>query len=249
MSIKIKAIIVDDEPLAQRVIEKYAEDIPSIEIIAKCSNAIEAQEALNNNDIDLMFLDINMPKMTGITFLKNLNKAPLVIITTAYSEYAIEGYELDVIDYLKKPFPFERFFKAFQKVQERLKEKESKTIVVEKIIETQSTNSSEHAKFIFIKSNKKSYKVNIEDIYYIEALGDYIKVHTKEQTLVTYLSMKKIETQLPTNAFVRMHKSFIVNIHKIKSIEGNMVEIKNEKITIGSNYKQAFQDLIDSFTI
>lgn len=245
----IKAIIVDDEPLAQRVIEKYAEDVPSIEIIAKCSNAIEAQEILNNDDIDLMFLDINMPKMTGITFLKTLKKAPLVIITTAYSEYAIEGYELDVIDYLKKPFPFERFFKAIQKVQERLKEKETKVTIVEKIIETQPSNVSEHPKFIFIKSNKKSYKVNIEDIYYIEALGDYIKVHTKDQTLITYLSMKKIEAQLPNDSFVRMHKSFIVNIHKIKSIEGNMVEIKNEKITIGSNYKQAFQDLIDSFTI
>lgn len=245
----IKAIIIDDEPLAQRVIEKYAEDVPSIEIIAKCSNAIEAQEILNNDDIDLMFLDINMPKMTGITFLKTLKKAPLVIITTAYSEYAIEGYELDVIDYLKKPFPFERFFKSIQKVQERLKEKETKVTIVEKIIETQPSNVSEHPKFIFIKSNKKSYKVNIEDIYYIEALGDYIKVHTKDQTLITYLSMKKIEAQLPNDSFVRMHKSFIVNIHKIKSIEGNMVEIKNEKITIGSNYKQAFQDLIDSFTI
>lgn len=245
----IKAIIVDDEPLAQRVIEKYAEDVSSIEIIAKCSNAIEAQEILNNDDIDLMFLDINMPKMTGITFLKTLKKAPLVIITTAYSEYAIEGYELDVIDYLKKPFPFERFFKAIQKVQERLKEKESKVTIVEKIIETQSSNVSEHPKFIFIKSNKKNYKVNIEDIYYIEALGDYIKVHTKDQTLITYLSMKKIEAQLPADAFVRIHKSFIVNIHKIRSIEGNMVEVKNEKISIGSNYKQSFQELIDSFTI
>lgn len=245
----MKVILVDDEPLAQRVIEKYCEDIPSIEIIAKCNNAMEAQEVLNNNKIDVMFLDINMPKMTGISFLKTLKNAPFVIFTTAYSEYAMEGYELDVIDYLKKPFAFDRFFKSIQKVQERLKEKEEKVTIIEKIIETSSTTPSVHQKFIFIKSNKKNYKVNIEDIYFIEALGDYIKVHTKDQTLVTYLSMKKIETQLPADAFVRMHKSFIVNIHKIKSIEGNMVEVKNERITIGNNYKQAFQDLIDSYTV
>lgn len=248
MNRKIKALIVDDEPLAQRVIEKFAQDIPSLEIVAKCANAIEAQEAINNHDIVLMFLDINMPKMTGISFLKTLVNPPMVIITTAYSEYAIEGYELDVIDYLKKPFPFERFFKAIQKVQEKIILNDRKINNELPAIDVQQAVGSDYERFIFIKSNKKNYKVNFSDIYFIEALGDYIKVHTVEKTLITYLSMKKMEALLPSEAFVRIHKSFIVNIHRIKTIEGNMVEVKNERITIGNNYKQQFQNLIDIYS-
>jgi DNA-binding LytR/AlgR family response regulator len=248
MSRKIKAIIVDDEPLAQRVIEKFSQDIPSLEIVSKCSNAIEAQEVINDEEVDLMFLDINMPKMTGISFLKTLKNPPLVIITTAYSEYALEGYELEVVDYLKKPFPFERFFKAIQKVQERMKQKEEKHVTEAETIVNSAKGGSDYERFIFVKSNKKNYKVNFSDICYVEALGDYIKVHSIDKTLITYLSMKKMEVLLPPEAFVRIHKSFIVNIHRIKSIEGNMVEVKNERITIGNNYKQQFQDLIDSYS-
>lgn len=248
MNRKIKALIVDDEPLAQRVIERYAQDVPSLEIVAKCANAIEAQEALNNNDIDLMFLDINMPKMTGISFLKILKDPPMVIITTAYSEYALEGFELDVIDYLKKPFPFERFFKAIQKVQGKLILNDPKANAELNAIAIQQSTGVDYERFIFIKSNKKNYKVNFSDICFIEALGDYIKVHTVDKTLITYLSMKKMEALLPAEAFVRIHKSFIVNIHRIKTIEGNMVEVKNERITIGNNYKQQFQDLIDTYS-
>ena len=248
MNRKIKALIVDDEPLAQRVIEKFSQDIPSLEIVAKCANAIEAQEAINDHDVDLMFLDINMPKMTGISFLKTLKNPPMVIITTAYSEYALEGYELDVVDYLKKPFPFERFFKAIQKVQEKCNHKEQKSKDELVHVGVQQVAGNDYERFIFIKSNKKNYKVNFSDIYFVEALGDYIKVHTLEKTLITYLSMKKMEALLPPEAFVRIHKSFIVNIHRIKTIEGNMVEVKNERITIGNNYKQQFQDLIDSYS-
>lgn len=248
MNRKIKALIVDDEPLAQRVIEKFSQDIPSLEIVAKCANAIEAQEAINNHDVDLMFLDINMPKMTGISFLKTLKNPPMVIITTAYSEYALEGYELDVVDYLKKPFPFERFFKAIQKVQEKCNHKEQKSNDELVHVGIQQVAGNDYERFIFIKSNKKNYKVNFSDIYFVEALGDYIKVHTLDKTLITYLSMKKMEALLPPEAFVRIHKSFIVNIHRIKTIEGNMVEVKNERITIGNNYKQQFQDLIDSYS-
>lgn len=248
MNRKIKALIVDDEPLAQRVIEKFSQDIPSLEIVAKCANAIEAQEAINNHDVDLMFLDINMPKMTGISFLKTLKNPPMVIITTAYSEYALEGYELDVVDYLKKPFPFERFFKAIQKVQEKCKHKEQKSNDELVHVGVQQVAGNDYERFIFIKSNKKNFKVNFSDIYFVEALGDYIKVHTLDKTLITYLSMKKMEALLPPEAFVRIHKSFIVNIHRIKTIEGNMVEVKNERITIGNNYKQQFQDLIDSYS-
>lgn len=244
MNQKIRCLIIDDEPLAQRIIEKYSEDIPTIEILCKCSNAFEAMQALNEKEVDLIFLDINMPKLSGINFLKTLKRPPLTIITTAYSEYALEGYELDVLDYLKKPFSFERFLKAIQKAQDRLKENTKETIVHE-IVTAQSGDDS----FVFVKSNKKTYKINISDIYYIEALGDYIKIHTNDKMIVTYQSMKKIEALLPSNQFIRIHKSFIVAIKKIKTIEGNMVEVKDEKLPIGSNYKQDFQSIIDKSSV
>jgi len=252
MSNPIQCIIVDDEPLAQRVIEKFLEDLPHFNIVAKCNNAFEAMDAVNANNIDLMFLDINMPKLSGLSFLKTLKNPPLVIITTAYSEYAIEGYELDVVDYLKKPFSFERFFKAVQKVQERLKKVETPAIEnrpLEDEIPVEVTSELSTANFIFVKANKKNYRVDIDDIYYIEALGDYIKIHTSNSVLVTYQSMKKIESILPSNIFVRIHKSYIVSVNKIKSVEGNMVEVKNEKLTIGNSYKQLFQDFVDQHSI
>jgi DNA-binding LytR/AlgR family response regulator len=252
MSNIINCIIIDDEPLAQRVIEKFLEDLPNFHVLAKCNNAFEAMDAINEKDVDLMFLDINMPKLSGLSFLKSLKNPPLVIVTTAYSEYAIEGYELDVVDYLKKPFSFERFFKAIQKVQERLKKPEithtDKEIAHdESPIEISADLST--SKFIFVKANKKNYKVDIDDIFYIEALGDYIKIHTSTQVLVTYQSMKKIELILPSNIFVRIHKSYIVSVNKIKSVEGNMVEVKNEKLSIGNSYKQQFQDFVDQHSI
>lgn len=252
MSNIINCIIIDDEPLAQRVIEKFLEDLPNFHVLAKCNNAFEAMDVINEKDVDLMFLDINMPKLSGLSFLKSLKNPPLVIVTTAYSEYAIEGYELDVVDYLKKPFSFERFFKAIQKVQERLKKQEvisveSAPVLEESPIEISADLST--SKFIFVKANKKNYKVDIDDIFYIEALGDYIKIHTSTQVLVTYQSMKKIETILPSNIFVRIHKSYIVSVNKIKSVEGNMVEVKNEKLSIGNSYKQQFQEFVDQHSI
>lgn len=253
MSNQIQCLIVDDEPLAQRVVEKFMEDLPNFQVVAKCNNAFEAMEAINQHHVDLMFLDINMPKLTGMSFLKTLKNPPLVIITTAYSEYAIEGYELDVIDYLKKPFSFERFLKAVQKAVERLKKPENGTLAATEIhpdespVEINTELSS--VNFIFVKANKKNYKVDIDDIYYIEALGDYIKIHTSSNVLVTYQSMKKIEAILPSNIFVRIHKSYIVSVNKIKSVEGNMVEIKNEKLSIGNSYKQQFQEFVDHHSI
>lgn len=252
MSNTINCIIVDDEPLAQRVIEKFLEDLPNFKVLAKCNNAFEAMDAINENAVDLMFLDINMPKLTGLSFLKSIKNPPLVIITTAYSEYAIEGYELDVVDYLKKPFSFERFFKAVQKVQERLKKHEtpiSEVLAEEEVSHVEVFADLSTSKFIFVKANKKNHKVDIDDIFFIEALGDYIKIHTSNQVLVTYQSMKKIELILPSSVFVRIHKSYIVSVNKIKSVEGNMVEVKNEKLSIGNSYKQQFQDFVDQHSI
>lgn len=241
---KIKCLIIDDEPLAQRVIEKFIEDTPTLELVGKCKNAIEAMQFLDEAEVDLMFLDVNMPKLSGTNFLKTLKNPPFVILTTAYSEYAIEGYELDVIDFLKKPFSFERFLKAINKVHERLHEKHKDK--AGPVLPPVADNRRQEEEFIFVKSNKKSYKINYSDLYYVEALGDYIKIYTSEKVIITYSSMKGIEAALPVGKFMRIHKSFIINISKIKTIEGNEVELMNRKLPIGSNYKQDFLSSIHS---
>lgn len=234
---KIKCLIIDDEPLAQRVIERYAENLPFVEIICKCNNAVEAFEVLHDHFIDLIFLDINMPKLSGLDFLKTLKNPPLVIVTTAYAEYAIQGYELNVVDYLMKPFSFERFFKAIQKAEEMLKSREFPHPV-------HAEQGKTEDEFIFIKSSKKTYKVNLSEILYIEALGDYVKIFTPDKMIVSYQSLKNIETLLPPHQFPRIHKSYIISLSKIELIEGNQVKIKDRLIPVGTNFKTDFERLI-----
>ncbi|WP_347838549.1 LytTR family DNA-binding domain-containing protein [uncultured Draconibacterium sp.] len=236
----IKALIIDDEPLAQNVIKQYALKIPFLEITGACNDAICAQKFIHENEVDLLFLDINMPKLSGISFLKTLNRRPLVIFTTAYSEYALEAYELNAIDYLKKPFSFERFFKAFSRAEELflLKNKQ----------ETTAESNKDVNDFLFIKANKKTIKVKFSDISYIEGLGDYIKIHLNTEKIVTNLSMKKIFSLLPEDQFYRTHKSFIIAVDKIESLEGNMVSISGEKLPIGNSYRSDFFDYIKRFT-
>ena len=231
---QINAIIVDDEPLAQNVILQYAREIHNLEIICVCNDALEALKAVSTNDIDLMFLDINMPKISGIDFLKNIKNAPLVIFTTAYTDYALESYELNVLDYLKKPFSFERFLKAVQKAEEQLK-----------LIRSSMAEKETNGNFLFIRANKKVHKVSIDDIYFIEGLGDYIKINLKDSHLVTNYSMKKMEDLLPPKDFFRIHKSFIIRFDKISTIEGNLVEINNKKLPIGNSYRQEFFDKVN----
>lgn len=223
----LKTLVIDDEPLAQDILRKYAEDIKSIEIKGYCSNPLQAIEIIEKQSIDLIFLDINMPKLSGIEFLRTFKNPPLVVLTTAYTDYAMEGYELNVLDYLVKPFSFARFLKAVQKAEQQYQL-------------LQNTNPEEKSESVFIKSNKKSYQVRYSDIVYIEGLGDYIKIYTERSHLVTNLSMKKIEELLPSTEFYRIHKSHIVNVKKIISIEGNMVELPHIKLTIGSNYRNEF---------
>lgn len=236
---EIKALIIDDEPLAQKVIEQYAQKLPELKIAGTCNDAICAHKVLQEQNIDLLFLDINMPKLSGISFLKNLKNAPLVIFTTAYSEYALEGYELNAIDYLKKPFSFERFCKAYYRAEELFRLKQNST--------NSDDNSNQQADFLFIKSNKKSVKVNFSEILYIEGLGDYIKIHLHDTKLVTNLSMKKIINLLPTKQFCRIHKSFIISVDKIESVEGNMVSVNKNKLPIGNSYRQDFMGFVNDF--
>ncbi len=234
---KIKALIIDDEPLARNVIEQYAQKLPNLVIEGSCADAICAHQMLQEKSIDLLFLDINMPKLSGISFVRNLKNPPLIIFTTAYSEYALEGFELNAIDYLKKPFSFERFCQAFFKAEELIHLKKGT------LADTEPKNE-----FLFIKSNKKSVRVRFNEILYIEGLGDYIKIHLKDQKIVTNLSMKRIFSLLPENKFYRIHKSFIIALDHIDSIEGNLVEINKNKLPVGNNYRQDFMQLMDQFS-
>jgi DNA-binding LytR/AlgR family response regulator len=234
---KIRCLIIDDEPLAQRIVERYVREIPTLELVQRCDNALEAMEILKEKKIDLIFLDINMPKLTGLEFLRILKHPPLVIITTAYAEFAIQGYELDVVDYLMKPFGMERFLKAIQKVQDILKPREHP-------LPAKTSGESQEDQYIFVKSSKKTYRISLNDILYIEALGDYVKIFTTDRMIISYHSMKNLENLLSPKQFPRIHKSFIVSLSKIELIEGNQVKLKDRYIPIGTNFKAEFEKLI-----
>ncbi len=235
----ISALIIDDEPLARNIIKEYSRNIPALKIAGECSDAVEASLFLHQHQTDLIFLDINMPKISGIDFLRNLVHPPMVILTTAYSEYALEGYELNIIDYLKKPFSFERFFKAYLKAEDYFQIRKN----FQSDIELKNQKD-----FIFLKSDKKNIKINVSEISFIEGLGDYIKVYTTTQKFISNLSMKKITDCLPHEKFLRIHKSYIVAIDKIESFEGNLVKVNNSKLPVGNNYKNDLLNLIRSYS-
>ena len=230
----IRCIIVEDEMLAQQVLQSHLQKVKKLELVAICNNAPEAKDVLNKQDVDLMFLDIQLPGMTGLNFLRSLQDPPLVVLTTAYSEYAVESYEFNIIDYLLKPVSFERFCKAIDKIVDgRLFTREAKE------------KNSLPADHIFVKSNSKFFKVNFSEINYIEGMKDYIKIHTSEYKLVTLQTMSEMEKILPSNLFVRVHKSYIIAVAHIKSIYGNSIEMENETIPIGLNYKDKVIHLIN----
>ena len=222
----IKALIIDDEPLAHKVIENYAADIPYLQIAANAYDALEAQGFLFQQSIDLIFLDIKLPKIEGLQFLKTISQPPPVIITSAYSEYAIESYELDVSDYLLKPYPFERFLKALNKVYANKKT----SPVAGRSIQDIS------ADFMFVKSGKKHFKLAYQDILYLEAYGSYTKVHLATETILASERISAFENALP-DIFLRIHKSYIVSVLKIKMLEGNQISIGEQKLPIGNSYK------------
>jgi len=231
----MNVIIVDDEPLAQEVLETYVSKFPALNLIAKCSNAVEAFDVLNKNSIDLMFLDIQMPQISGIDFLKTLPNPPQVIFTTAYSEYAMDGYELNVVDYLLKPISLDRFAKAVNKaVAKELQENEPSIPA-----------SKETADYIFVKADKKLIKIRFDQINYIEGLKDYVILHTPNGRVVTLQTMKSLEIKLPSDIFMRVHRSFIVNLANISIIEGNTVQIEKKIIPIGKNYKDVLLAIIN----
>ena len=229
----IKCMIVDDEVLARQVIQSHLQMMHGFQVVAVCSNASEASAALENFEVDLIFLDIQLPGITGLNFLRTLVNPPLVILTTAYAEYALESYEFSVIDYLLKPVSFERFSKAINKV-------------VDGKLYTKLAAEKENAptERIFIKSGNKFFKVNFSEIVYIEAMKDYLKIHTADYKLVTHQTMTEMEKILPSKQFIRVHKSFIVAVARIKSVYGSSIETEKDTIPIGLSYKSSVMGFI-----
>ena len=232
----IKAIIVDDEPLALDVLETYIAQLPELELVARCENALEAREVLKEHDVDLLFLDINMPQLTGIDFLKTLSVKQNFIFTTAHPYYAVEGFELNAIDYMMKPISLERFMKAVNKV-------------IDMQVGETSAPEKKKENFIFVKADKKLIKVNFDDILYIEGLKDYVIIRQKEGRVITLHTMKSLEAKLPDHIFKRIHRSYIVNIGAIDAIVGNMIELKEKSqvkhIPIGKNYREELLKVIN----
>ena len=229
----IKCIIVEDETLAQQVIQSHLQKMEEIQLMAVCNNAAEAIAALKKFEVDLIFLDIQLPGVTGLNLLRILTNPPLVILTTAYAEYALESYEFSVIDYLLKPISFERFKKAINKV--------FRGRLYSKIAAEKDNQTVEH---IFIKSGNKFFKINFSEIIFIEAMKDYLKIHAADYTLVTHQTMTEMEKILPAKQFIRVHKSFIVAVPHIKSVYGSSIETGKNTIPIGVSYKNIVMGFI-----
>ncbi len=237
---KLNCVIIEDEPLARNLIVEYVKKVPSLNLIEAFSNPLAAMETLRTAPIDILFLDVQMPEITGISLLKILKKKPLVVLTTAYSQYALEGYELDVADYLLKPITFERFLKSVDKITQRL-ESAPAPIASQPPAEASTTPPA----FVFVKDGTKLVKVKLDEILYIEGLKDYVTIHTTSQKIVTLQRMKSLEEQLPAARFIRIHNSYIVSLDGIDMIRKNEVQIKGVTLPIGDTYRKAFKEFIE----
>jgi len=222
---RLRCIIIDDEPVARKLLREYIEDIPFLELAGEADNPLKAQVILDRETIDLMFLDINMPRLTGIEFLRSSHSLPMVIMTTAYAEHALDSFTLDVLDYLVKPFSFDRFLKACNKAKEyhRMKNRAE-------------AKAASDENYFFVKCNGRIEKVLYDELFYIEAALNYVILHTTHNKMIVYLTIKGIIEDLPSTLFIKVHKSFIVNRQKITSIEGNIIHIGNAGIPISQNY-------------
>jgi len=228
----INCLVVDDEPIARKGIMEYIRQIDYLNAVAQCKSAAEAAGLLQKHKIDLIFIDIQMPKLSGIEFVKALAEPPLIIFTTAYSEYALEGFELDVVDYLLKPISFARFFKAAEKAQS--------------YFHARNKDVSITRDFFFIKCNGKIEKIMMAEVIYIEAMANYVIIYTKQKKYITYLTFSGIEEQLPANLFVRIHKSYLVAISAIQTIDGNEVITSAMKLPMSKNYRNDVMSRIES---
>jgi DNA-binding LytR/AlgR family response regulator len=222
-------MIVEDEPVSQDILKAYIADCPNLSLVVTCKNAFEANDVLMNRKVDLMFLDINMPGLSGMKFYQSLSHPPFVIFTTAYPEFALEGFEVDAVDYLLKPFPFHRFLKAVNRAVERLKA---------------MTGNQLKEDFVLFKSDKKIHKVLLSDIFYLEALGDYVKIHLTDRFILVHETLQNLHSRLPEPPFYRIHKSFVVSVNKFSYMEGNSLQMGDQSIPIGNTYRERFREVI-----
>lgn len=240
---KYSVLIIDDEFLARKLLTEYVNKIPSLELVGTCSSAFEALMFLQQNPVDIILSDIQMPDLTGLELVKMIKPTAVVIFTTAFSEHAIESYELNAIDYLLKPIGFPRFFQAITKALERLKPKQISDVPISAILPQEST--SLHTDFLMVKADHKIYRINFEELVYVEGQGEYVTFHLKSKKITAYYSLKKLEEELPSKRFTRIHKSYIVAMDVIDSIEGNLLSVMGVKLAIGKSYKE---DLMNRLT-
>ena len=234
----IRCIVVDDKPLAIDVLKHYISKVPSLTLTFSTIDPLEALTKVIQGEVDLVFLDIQMPELNGLQFMKIIKGKCLVILTTAYAEYALEGFNNDAVDYLLKPVSFERFYKAVEKAQ----------LILKGLAETTKPNVAapmeKEVKYIFVKTEYKLVRINVEEIVYIEGLQNYVIIYTATEKITSLQTMKKTEEQLPSDQFMRIHKSFIVALNKINSIERNLISIGDKKIALGEVYRKAFYEAI-----
>ncbi len=227
---QIRCLLVDDEPPAIELLEKYTSMIDQLEVVGTSHSAVKAFDMLKRKEVDLLFLDIQMPVLNGIDFIKTLKNPPAIILTTAYREYALDGYDLDIIDYLLKPISFERFLKAVDRYRERM----TKAPIIKQNV---TTGASDH---IFFNVNRTHHKIMLSDIIYVESLKDYVRIHTKTEKLVVKGNIGTMMRQLPTDQFVRIHRSFAIALAHIKSYNQSEVEVDGQKLPIGFSYREEF---------
>lgn len=231
---KIKCLVIDDERLAREYLKNYITKIPQLELVGDFNSPLKAIDLIKNNEVDLLFLDIQMPDITGINFMKSLDQKPEVIFTTAYQEYAVEGFNINAIDYLLKPFSFDRFFKAVNKVIDKMDLKEAKTSEPSSIHFPQNPTID----YLTVKADRKLYKINFIHIKYIEGQRAYVTFHTNKKKITALASLKDLEEALPKEDFIRIHKSYIVSKRDILSLEGNIIEVDDAKLPVGKLYKE-----------
>ncbi len=233
---KIRCIVIDDEHLAREYIINYITKIPQLELVGDFNSPLKAMDLIKEKKVDLIFLDIQMPDITGINFMKSLDQKPDVIFTTAYQEYAIEGFNINAIDYLLKPFSFERFFQAVNKVIDKFELKSDNRNQVADITPNETKISDG---YLTVRADRKLYKINFDHIIYIEGQRAYVTFHTENKKITALASLKELEDALPKEDFIRIHKSYIVSVREILSLEGNILEVNNTKLPVGKNYKDA----------
>ena len=236
---KLQCLIIDDEPLAHKVISKYAADLPHLEILGSAYSAMEAMGMMGERSVDLIFLDINMPRIQGLDFLRTLPNPPMCIVTTAYKEFALEGYELKVIDYLLKPIAFERFFQAVNRAMEQKQLLARKVPATEPVARPKSEGAT-----LFLKEDRKVHQVRVEEIDYMESYGSYVKVHIAESTIITLDRLTNFEEKLREHRFIRIHKSYLVPVDRIELIEGNELVVSGKRLPIGAVYRHNVNDLL-----